>query len=61
MGCPLRARVARGENLGLERSMSHFPRETNACPPARYALDSGGALRAPFQQFRPDLGPLRGQ
>ena len=25
-----------------------------------YALDSGGALRAPFQQFRPDLKPLRG-
>ena len=41
--------------MGLERSRSHFPRETNACPPARYALDSGGALRVPFQQFRPDF------
>ena len=38
--------------MGLERSRSHFPRETNACPPARYAPDSGGALRAPFQQFQ---------
>ena len=46
------ARVARGEKLGLERSRSHFTRETNACPPARYAPDSGGALRAPFKQFQ---------
>ena len=49
----LRARSARGKFGVGARSRSHFPRETNACPPARYALDSGGALRAPFQQFRP--------
>ena len=52
------------DNIGqipIKNLLSPVLRETNECPPARYALDSGGALRAPFQQFRPDLGPLRAQ
>ena len=43
--------------MGLERLRSHFPRETWMCVhSALRAADYGGALRAPFQQFRPTAG-----
>ena len=43
--------------MGLERLRSHFPRETWMCVhSALRAADYGGALRAPFQHFRPTAG-----
>ena len=58
---------ARGGKLRVGAVRCHFPRETNACPVstrtrsrATRSIPAGRAT-APFQQFRPGLGPLRGQ
>ena len=56
---------ARGGKMGLERSMSHFPRETNVYPPQRATRGRfrRRATRAIPEQFRPAACgvPLRGE
>ena len=48
--------------MGLERCMSRFPRETNVCPPARYARPIPAARYARHSSHsRACGGPLRGQ
>jgi hypothetical protein len=53
------ARVARGGKMGLERSMSHFPRETNVYPPARYARPIPAARYARHSRAIPACGVRR--
>jgi hypothetical protein len=50
---------ARGGKMGLERSMSHFPRETNVYPPARYARPIPAARYARHSRAIPACGVRR--